>query len=152
MPREPIPTWFFALVIVRLKDRFLLVQENDGSWYVPAGRVEPGEDMLAAARRETFEESGVPVTIDGIVRVEHTPLVNGARVRIVFTAHPLDETPPKSTPDAETLRAAWVSLRDLDRYPLRGAEVRDMLAYVAQGGPVYSLSLLTYEGTPFVIP
>ena len=27
MPRNPIPTWFFALVVVRKGERFLLVHE-----------------------------------------------------------------------------------------------------------------------------
>src|SRR4051812_25175444 len=66
MAREPIPTWFFALVVVRKGDRFLLVQEHEHGqlWYLPAGRVEPGEGLCAAALRETLEESGVPVVLE----------------------------------------------------------------------------------------
>ena len=42
MPREAIPTWFFAIVVVRRGDRFLLVHERKHGqlWYLPAGRVE----------------------------------------------------------------------------------------------------------------
>jgi 8-oxo-dGTP pyrophosphatase MutT (NUDIX family) len=77
MPREPIPTWYFALVVVRLQHRFLLVHErkHGQNWYLPAGRVEPGESLVEAARRETLEESGVPVVIEGILRIEHTPFI-----------------------------------------------------------------------------
>jgi len=41
MPREPIQTWYFALVVVRLQHRFLLVHErkHGQKWYLPAGRV-----------------------------------------------------------------------------------------------------------------
>ena len=41
MPRDPIPTWFFAPVVVRQGDRFLLVHEakHEQGWCVPAGRV-----------------------------------------------------------------------------------------------------------------
>jgi phosphatase NudJ len=152
LPRQPIPTWYFALVVVRLGHRFLLVQEckHGQLWYLPAGRVEPGEDLVAAARRETLEETGVPVVVEGIVRVEHTPRSDGtARLRVVFLARPADDTPPKSQPDEESLRAAWVGLDELAGYPLRGEEVRDLFEYVAGGGPVFPLSLLQHEEAPY---
>ena len=71
MPREPLPTWFYVLVAVRLGRRFLLVREakHGARWYLPAGRVEPGESLVAAAERETLEEAGIPISVDGIVRV-----------------------------------------------------------------------------------
>src|SRR5207244_8947752 len=110
MPRDPIPTWFFALVVVRRGDRFLLVHERKHGqlWYLPAGRVEPGETFAQAAVRETLEEAGIAIALDGIVRLEHTPIEGGARMRAIFVAHPTDDRPPKATPDDESLGAAWV--------------------------------------------
>jgi phosphatase NudJ len=72
-------------------------------------------------------------------------------VRVVFLAEPLDNTSPKSEPDDESLEAAWVSLEELDHYPLRGEEVRDIFAYVKDGGPVYPVSLLQEEGRPWTL-
>src|SRR5207244_8580287 len=91
MPRDPIPTWFFALVVVRKGDRFLLVHERKHGqlWYLPAGRVEPGETLADGALRETLEETGVRVRLEGILRVEHSPSPNGARCRVFFTASPV---------------------------------------------------------------
>lgn len=151
MAREPIPTWFFALAVVRRGDRFLLVQERKHGqlWYVPAGRVEPGESFAAAACRETLEEAGIPVRILGVVRIEHSPALRAARLRVVFLAEPADDTPPKSQPDDESLGAAWVSLEELDGLPLRGDEVRELLAYVANGGEVFPLNVLQSEGMPY---
>src|SRR5262245_60118704 len=151
MPREPIPTWCFALVVVRRGDRFLLVHESKHGqlWYLPAGRVEPGESFAEAAVRETLEEVGVPVRITGVIRVEHSPGVGGARMRVVFLAEPTDDTPPKTEPDEESLGAAWVGLDELPRYPLRGDEVRRLFEYVAAGGAVYPADVLQPEGRPY---
>lgn len=150
-PRSPIPTWFFAVVIVRKAGRYLLVHERKHGqlWYLPAGRVEPGESFFDAAIRETFEETGVPVVLDGVLRVEHTPSPSGMRVRVIFTASPADDTPPRTTPDEESLGAAWVGLDELHRYPLRGSEVRDVLRYVEEGGHVSPLSAVAFEADPW---
>lgn len=145
MPRAPIPSWYFALVVVRLGHRFLVVQETERGepWYLPAGRVEPGETLAAAAVRETLEEAGIAVALDGILRLEHTPHADGtARVRAIFLAHPVDDRPPKSTPDEHSLRAAWVKLAELAALPLRGDEVARICAAVEAGMPVAPMSLL----------
>lgn len=152
MARDPIPTYAFALVVVRLGRRFLLVHERKHSqlWYLPAGRVDPGENIVAAAHRETLEEAGIPIDITGILRIEHTVQLDGsARLRVFFLAHPRDDTPPKQQPDKESLGAAWITLEELRKYALRGDEVEEILRYVAQGGPVYPLSLLCNEGAPW---
>jgi phosphatase NudJ len=136
---------------VRHGDRFLLVHErkHDQLWYLPAGRAEPGEDLASTARRETLEETGISVQLTGIIRIEHSPRSNFARVRVIFAAEPTGDTQPKSVPDEDSLGAAWVTLSELNRYPLRGPEVEDLLRYVAAGGSVHPLTLLQFEGEPF---
>jgi phosphatase NudJ len=151
MAREPIPTWCYALVVVRKGDRFLLVQESKYGepWYLPGGRVEAGETFTDAAVRETREEAGIPVRVTGVIRVEHSPSPAGARMRVLFLAEPTDDTPPKSEPDDESLRATWVTLDELPQYKLRGAEVADMFRYVADGGTIHDPDVFRPEGTPY---
>jgi phosphatase NudJ len=151
MAREPIPTWYFAVVVVRHGDRFLLVHEcgHGQHWYLPAGRVEFGEGFVEAACRETLEESGVAVRVVGVIRVEHSPSPQGTRLRVVFLAEPAGDVTPKSEPDDESLEAAWVSLEELDRLPLRGDEVLELLSYVASGGAVFPTAVLQPEGRPY---
>src|SRR5438128_3883572 len=99
--RAAIPTWFFAVVVVRKGDRFLLVHErkHGQGWYLPAGRVEPGETIAAAAIRETREEAGIPIELEGVLRIEHSPQPDGGvRCRVFFVARPADDTLPKSVP------------------------------------------------------
>lgn len=149
--RAPIPTWCFALVVARKGDRFLLVheQKHGQGWYLPAGRVEPGERFADAAVRETREEAGIEVVLDGVLRIEHSPAPDGARMRVFFVAHPKDDRPPKQIPDEHSLEARWVTLAEIDRLPLRGAEVRAVCRHVAAGGPVAPLQLLCAEAAPW---
>ena len=113
MGREAIPSWFFVVVVVRQADRFLLVHErkHGQKWYLPAGRIEPRETFIQAALLETIEETGVQILSDGILCIQHTPIVDGsARVRFILSAEPADDTPPKTSPDDERLGAAWICL------------------------------------------
>ncbi|KYF67517.1 NUDIX domain-containing protein [Sorangium cellulosum] len=152
MARSPIPTWCFAVVLVKLGDRFLLVHErkHDQLWYLPAGRVEPGETFAEAACREALEETGVPVKLQGILRIEHSPSALQARMRVIFLARPADDTPPKREPDKHSLEARWVALKELRALPLRGPDVEPLCRGVLAGAPVFPLSLLGPEGEPLL--
>lgn len=148
MARTPIPTWFFALVVVRDGDRFLAVHEakHDQLWYLPGGRVEPGETLATAARRETFEEAGIAIHLEGVLRIEHTPVAGGsARLRVFFLARPANATPPKSLPDEESLEARWFTLEEAKGLPWRSDEAWELLKAVAEGAPAYPLRLLGTE-------
>jgi len=37
-------------------------RKDDGAWSIPKGEIEDGEDKLAAAKRETLEETGFAPT------------------------------------------------------------------------------------------
>jgi len=150
--REPIPTWYFALVIVRDGDRFALVQETKHGqrWYLPAGRVEPGVDH----RRGSPGDAG-RVRAGGGAR-RHPPRrahAGGEWHRAVpglLHRAPGRGRPVEADRRRALLTAAWVTLDELPLYPLRGSEVSDILRHVARGGAVAPLSLLTEEGAPFV--
>lgn len=151
MPRSAIPTWFIVLVVVRDGDRWLLVQEakhDPGSWYLPAGRAEIGETMVQAAERETLEEAGVPIEVDGVIRFEHAPSPAGARVRVLLTARPRARVAPKSFADEHSLQAGWFTLDEIDGMRMRGEEARELIRWVAGGGRVLPLSALADEGDP----
>ena len=151
MPRDPIPTWFFVKVVVRQGDRFLLVQERrfNQPWHVPAGRAEPGETLAAAALRETLEEAAVPVVLDGVLRVEHSPHPDKAYLGAIFLAHPAADVPPKSTPDEESLAAGWFTLEQAEQLPLREPDVLAVLRYVRDGGSAYPINVLAAKGEAF---
>jgi 8-oxo-dGTP pyrophosphatase MutT (NUDIX family) len=136
----------FAVVVVRHAGKYLLVHERNGTWYLPAGRLEPLESFADAAVRETMEESGVAVTLEGIYRVEHTPLPQRTRLRVIFGARPSGDITPRVSGD--TLDARWFHLDELKGLPMRGDEVRPLLQWVENGATTFPLSLVCPEGTP----
>jgi 8-oxo-dGTP pyrophosphatase MutT (NUDIX family) len=147
---QPIPTWFFAVVLVRMGHRVLLVEEQDNKgWYFPAGKVEAGETLEGAAIRETKEEAGIPIILEGILRIEHGVGQGGVRCRVFYVARPRDDTPPKTEADQWSVRAAWATTRDLEHMKLRGDEVREVIEYVMNGGHVYPLDVWVLERAPW---
>ncbi len=147
MARAPSPTWTFALVVVRLGSRFLLVQEKKygTTWTIPGGRVEPGEQIAFAAVREVHEEAGVPCRLEGILRVEHHAQGDGARMRVIYVASPIDDTMPKSVPDEESLRAAYLTLAEIKALPHRGHDLVPLLESLERGRVVFPLDLIGPE-------
>lgn len=55
--------------------------KDDGSWSIPKGEVEPGEDPLATARREFSEETGIIVPETGYLELGEIRQKGGKRVR-----------------------------------------------------------------------
>jgi 8-oxo-dGTP pyrophosphatase MutT (NUDIX family) len=152
MVASALPTWCFAVAVVRLGRRFLVVHEQKHGqlWYLPAGRVEPGETFADAARRETLEEAGIPIDLEGILRIEHMPRPDGARFRVIFLARPATDAPPKTQPDEHSLQARWVTVEDLAALPLRGPDVLRLFEDVLAGAQIYPLSVLRPEGEPLL--
>jgi ADP-ribose pyrophosphatase YjhB (NUDIX family) len=145
--RRGIETFCFVLVAVRSGRRLLLVREasHGQNWWLPAGRVEPGETFEDAAVRETAEEAGVQVRLDGLLRIERSLVEGGARLRVVFTAVQRDDAAPKAIADEHSLEARWFTADEIATLPLRGREPLAIARYLDDGGQVFPLSLLTVE-------
>jgi phosphatase NudJ len=135
----------FSLVLVKRGNRFLLVHErkHEQGWYLPAGRVEPGESFAMAAVRETREEAGIDVELEGILKVQHNP--ERDRFRVFFLARPKDDALPKSVADEHSLEARWFTVDELTGVPLRGDEVEEWMRYVLDNPVVAPLSILSPE-------
>ena len=145
MAREPIPTWSFALVVVRLGRRILVVHErkHGETWYIPAGRVEVGETFADAAHRETMEEAGIEITLDGVLSVNYQPVDGGAaRARVIYVASPKTDDPPRTEPNKDTLGARWATFDELRKLDLRSSEVVTLARHVLGGGVVYPFTIL----------
>lgn len=58
-----------AGIAIAYNGKILLVHPAKGSWVrpimgIPKGKIEPDEDVLEAAIRETFEETGIKIAVD----------------------------------------------------------------------------------------
>ena len=103
--------------IVARDGAFLLVEEETRAGIrlnQPAGHLEAGETLVAAAIRETLEETGyhvVPTALVGIYRWQ-TPVTGATFIRFAFAADAVGHDPHR-TLDEGILRALWLSYDDL---------------------------------------
>ncbi len=79
--------------MITQKDSVVLIKRKNppykGSWALPGGFVEYGETVESAALRETKEETGLDVVLDGIVGVYSNPERDprGHIISICFLGH-----------------------------------------------------------------
>ncbi len=145
--REPIPSYSFVHVIVRLGRRFLLVHErkHGQTWSLPAGAVDPNESFADAARREALEETGLHVDLEGIVSVGHTPRSDYSRFQVIYIARPAGDDLPRATPNHHSLEAKWVTLEEARDLELRDSSVTDLLSSVLAGKLIVPCDFLGLE-------
>lgn len=98
-------------------DRLLMIfkktGQGKGKWNVPGGKIVAGEEELAAAVRETREETGiVPVGLAPAGRLEFYFEAGGSwsNVCTVFVAH---EHSGELIPETDECTATWISKDEL---------------------------------------
>lgn len=87
-------------------------KKNEGAWSLPKGLLDPGEEPLAAAKREFSEEVGHPAPVGPYVALGEVTLKSGKKV-IAFAA--------RGDLDAATIRSNEI---DVEFPPRSGKTIR----------------------------
>lgn len=102
--------------IIANAGRVLMVQERMGNrygkWNIPGGRLNLGESLVAAARREVAEETGYACEILALQRIYNYLSEQGNHcIRYVFTGKA--DSPPAGSHDEEVLDVQWLPIEDV---------------------------------------
>ncbi|WP_461515737.1 NUDIX hydrolase [Porticoccus sp.] len=133
--------------VIERHGRFLLVREiRDGRevFNQPAGHVEPGETLLRAATRETFEETGWQIQPTAVISfTTYTAPQNGItyyRVALAAKALVLD---PAAQLDPDIEEAVWLDYEEIlqKAYQLRSPMVLEAINDYRHGN-LYPLDIL----------
>ncbi|GFO42153.1 8-oxo-dGDP phosphatase nudt18-like [Plakobranchus ocellatus] len=115
-------------VIFDESGRILLIQEAKkscrGEWYLPIGRLERNETLIAGAHREVKEEAGIDCEFTTLLSVE---VQNSTWIRFVFFGTIKDGTKLKTTEeqDSESIQAKMFTLEEiqLSRQSVRASDI-----------------------------
>lgn len=141
-------TWALTVAaVIEHEGKFLIVEETDSVhpervFNQPAGHVEPGESLLDAVCRETWEETGLAFTPQRIVGIYQLQARNGRDyVRICFSG----TVPPGSFPepqDPHVLAAHWLTREEIAQRPRSSVVLHCMDDYLR--GESYPLALVEH--------
>jgi 8-oxo-dGDP phosphatase len=136
------------LVLVQRDGKTLLIQESQpfcrGKWFLPGGRLEPGESLAEAAVREAREEAGVEVQLQGLLCIDQSIVARGGfrdRLRFVLVGEAVGGS-PKQHEDEHSLRAAWLTPEEIAALELRDEVVTRVIALAATRPPLLPISAL----------
>ncbi|NKF51525.1 NUDIX hydrolase [Shewanella sp. WXL01] len=102
--------------IIHCQGNYLLVEEQiDGRqrFNQAAGHIEAGESIVAACTREVLEETGLSVTLDGLVKIYQFTAADGTGfVRYTFAAE-VQELVAAIPQDSAITACHWMTLNEV---------------------------------------
>ncbi|XP_017880503.1 8-oxo-dGDP phosphatase NUDT18-like isoform X2 [Ceratina calcarata] len=120
-------TYIVAAVVINKQGEVLMIQEAkascNGKWYLPAGRVEPNENLIDAIKREVLEETGLILKPETLILIE---CATGSWFRFVFTGT-ITGGKMKTLEEAneESLQACWA--KDVNELSLRSHDIISLI-------------------------
>ncbi len=97
--------------------RLLLIRRGQaphaGAWSLPGGRVEPGESLTEAVRREVFEETGLIVEVGDVVGTVDIPAGDDTVYDVTDFAATVVGTSAEPVAGDDAADVAWVTATEL---------------------------------------
>lgn len=134
---------FVATVVVE-NGKVLMIKEGKnnygqrGTWNFPAGHAEENESLKQAAVRETLEESGFQVKLDGVLAIQKNVL----NLIVFFAGSRISEEAIR--PEEYTDEVKFVSVEDMKSLPMRFPVLIEV-AKKAVAGKVFPLDVIAFE-------
>ena len=94
----------------------------EGGWTLPAGHVEHGEQVYAAARREAREETGLDIAVDALLGLWDTP-DRDPRGPVISHGLLCHVTDGELATGPEAAAVAWHPMGAVDELPLDQDEI-----------------------------
>ena len=147
----PVPTLGVSGVVFNNQKQILLIQRNQppamGFWSIPGGKLEAGESLVEACRREIKEETGLDTEIKNIVAVVERRVEGFHYVIIDYLAQLVDKENTQPIAQSDVSEVRWVSLEHLIDYELvEGLAEIILRAYNVFNGD-YIAGLYDVDGT-----
>jgi 8-oxo-dGTP diphosphatase len=127
----PKPVLGVAAVIWNDQREVLLIRRTKeprkGQWSLPGGKVEFGESLEDAVRREVQEETGLEIALLGLAGIAETMLdasVGAADLHFVLIDYSARVVSGEAVAASDATDATWFSLEAIEELPLWDATKR----------------------------
>ncbi|MCG0239299.1 MAG: NUDIX hydrolase [Firmicutes bacterium] len=128
--------YWMAAAVVREGDRLLLVQNRwrvGTHWFLPGGRLEPGESAVDAVVREVAEETGLEIAVEDLAYVQDNfnREMESQFLYLVFAGQVVGGTLRVPEDDPYVVDVRWVPVPEVGRYVTWPAYRDPLLEYLA---------------------
>merc|ERR1712232_313126 len=108
-----------------VQERIAAMPQFQGSWKLPGGLADPGEDFMTTVQREVLEETGIACSLLGVVSLRHTHGVRFNQGDIYVLVKMLAENDVITMDTYELQAAEWMSRERIESLVVGGSDPLD---------------------------
>ena len=110
-------------------------KDEQGKWEFPGGRVEVGESLTAAIKREVKEEHDIDISVDSLVNLPDHGMTSDSHHWLVpvFICH-LRSGEARIMEPRKCSAIKWTTLKEVERHDLSPMVRKDLEEYIKEYG------------------